>query len=149
MVGPFQTSTVTYDGAPLTPDVEDAIKATYQSALKSTGVFKEVKILVAKKATGASWDAETLQNMARAEQADLLLMGNVKDFDASMSLPLPKRKFQVEMRLTTELYNVQTKRQVWRKADYVQLTREEWVEDKPERSSRACRSRPGGRRLLR
>jgi hypothetical protein len=126
MIGPFQTSTVTYDGAPLTPDVEDAIKATFQRSLKSTGVFKDVKILVAKKVAGASWDAEILLDMARAEQADLLLMGNVKDFDASMSLPLPKRKFQVEMRLTTELYNVQTKRQVWKKADYVQLTREEW-----------------------
>jgi uncharacterized caspase-like protein len=126
MVGPFQTATVTYNGEPLTPDVEDVIKATFQSALKSAGVFKDVKILVAKKAAGASWDAEVLLDMARAEQADLLLMGNVKEFDASMSFPMPKRKFYVGMRLTTELYNVQTKRQVWRKADYVQLTRDDW-----------------------
>jgi hypothetical protein len=126
MVGPFQTSKVTYDGEPLTPDVEDAIKATFHSALKSAGVFKDVKILVAKKMAGAPWDAEQLLTMARAEQADLLLMGDVKEFNASMSAPLPKRKFEVQMRLTTELYNVQTKRQVWRKADYAQVGRYDW-----------------------
>jgi hypothetical protein len=126
MVGPFQTAKVTYDGEPLTPDVEEAIQATFQSSLKSAGVFKDVKILAAKKEAGASWDAENLLAMARAEQADLLLMGDVKEFDASMSLPLPKRKFSVRMRLTSELYNVQTKRQVWRKADYAQLVRDDW-----------------------
>ena len=126
MVGPFQTANIIYDGQPLTPDVEDALKATFQSSLKSTGVFKDVKILVAKRVAGASWDAENLLAMAREEQADLLLMGDVKEFDASMSIPLPKRNFHVRTRLITELYNVQTKRQVWRKAEYVQLARDDW-----------------------
>ena len=49
MVGPFQTANIIYDGQPLTPDVEDALKATFQSSLKSAGVFKDVKILVAKR----------------------------------------------------------------------------------------------------
>ena len=126
IVGPFQTSKVTYEGEPLTPDVEDAIKETFQSAIKSAGVFKDVKILVAKRVAGASWDAENLLTMARAEQADLLLMGDVKEFNASMSAPLPKRKFEVQMRLNTQLYNVHTKRQVWRKSDYAQLGRYDW-----------------------
>lgn len=43
MVGPFQTANIIYDGQPLTPDVEDALKATFQSSLKSAGVFKDVK----------------------------------------------------------------------------------------------------------
>ncbi|MEQ1844536.1 MAG: caspase family protein [Nitrospira sp.] len=126
MVGPFQTATVTYDGGPLTPDIEDAIKATFQSSLKAAGVFKDVKVLVVKRVAGTSWDSENLLDMARAEQADLLLMGSVKEFDASMSLPVPKRNFHVKMRLITELYNVQTKRQVWRKSENVQLSREGW-----------------------
>jgi len=126
MVGPFDTAKVAYDGKPLTPDVEDALKESFQNSLKSVGVFKEVKILQVKKEVGASWDAETLLAIARAEQADLLLMGTVKEFDASMSAPLPKRKFQVRMRLTTELYNVQTKRQVWKKSDQAQLYRNDW-----------------------
>lgn len=126
MVGPFETTKVTYDGKPLTPDVEDAIKESFQSSIKSTGVFKDVKILQVKKEAGASLDPETLLAMARAEQADLLLMGTVKEFDASMSVPLPKRKFNVRMRLTTELYNIQTKRQVWKKSDHAQLFRDDW-----------------------
>ena len=121
MVGPFQTANVLYDGHPLTPDVEDAIKQTFQSALKSAGVFKDVKILEAKRVAGASQDAENLLTMAREEQADLLLIGDIKEFDASMSIPLPKRNFHVRMRLKSELYNVHTKRQVWKKADDVQL----------------------------
>ena len=126
IVGPFQTSKVTYEGEPLTPDVEDAIKETFQSAIKSAGVFKDVKILVAKRVAGTTWDAENLLTMARAEQADLLMMGDVKEFNASMSAPLLKRKFEVQMRLITELYNVHTKRQVWRKSDYAQLGRYDW-----------------------
>lgn len=126
IVGPFQTAKITHDGAPLTPDIEEAIQTTFQNSLKTAGVFKDVRILAAKKEAGASWDPENLLAMARAEHADLLLMGEVKEFESSMSVPLPKRTFTVRMRLTSEIYNVQTKRQVWKKTESTHLIRKDW-----------------------
>lgn len=126
MVGPFKTTKVTHVDTPLTPDIEEAIQTTFQTSLKSTGVFKDVRIITAKKATVDSWDPESLLAIARAEHADLLLTGEVKEFNSIMSIPLPKRTFDVRMRLTSELYNVQTKRQVWKKSESTQIARDEW-----------------------
>lgn len=128
-VGPMDVSAVKYEGNPVAPDLEGAIQQMFLDPLKRTGIFKEVKILKLAAKQGGAPDSEEILAQARDQQADLLIMGEVKEFDAKVGLPLPKSSYDVKMNFMTNLYNVHSRRQVWRKADSARVSRSEWPLD--------------------
>lgn len=125
-IGPIDATKVRFkDNTPI-PNVDSAIQEAFQDSLLQAGVFKEVRILKLDTMGIKSEDPETILGYARAQQADLLLIGEIKEFEGRVSLPLPKRNFKVKMRLATQLYNAHTGRLVWRKSDATQVVRREW-----------------------
>ncbi len=128
-VGPMDVSAVTYDGNPVSADLEATIQQMYVDPLKRTGIFKEVKVLKLPPRSDGKADSEEILAQARDQQADLLIMGEVKEFEAKVGLPLPRSTYDVRMNFLTNLYNVHSRKQVWRKADTARVSRTEWPLD--------------------
>jgi hypothetical protein len=125
-IGPFDAATVRFEEESFGAQTEKAIQEHFSKALKGTGVFKEVKVLQPDSQSGKKADPEYILGLARSQNADLLLIGDVKEFEGQMSAPLPRSRFDVKMKLATQLYNVHTGRLVWRKSEMAQVTRTEW-----------------------
>ena len=125
-IGPFDTATVQYNDSPLVPDVEIAIQERLRNALQQIGVFKDVRIVRMNKSAGTPPDPGEILALARAQNADLLLVGYVKDFDAKLSLPLPRSHFDVKMGLVTQIYDTDTGSLVLQKTEKVMVARDGW-----------------------
>ena len=123
LIGPFDTSKVQFEDNSPIPNIQWSLQHTFEDALKRTGVFKEVKILKIEGNKEKIVDSEQVLNLARAQNADLLLTGDVKEFVATMSLPTPRTDFSIKMKLGAQLYNLHTGRLVWRKSDSTEIAR--------------------------
>ncbi len=125
-IGPFDVSGVTHKGAPVSNNLEASIQEMFHAPLKNAGIFKEVKILKLDKPKEGPPDAETVLALARDQQADLLIVGEVKEFEAAIGFPMPKSQYDVTLRFLTQLYNVHNRRLVWSRKESAQVTRNEW-----------------------
>lgn len=125
-VGPMDVSQVRYEGVPVSDSLEASIQEMFRAPLYNTGIFREVKIIKIDKPKEGALDAETVLASAREQHADLLITGEVKEFGADISFPMPKSDYNVSMRFVTQLYNVHNRRLVWTKKEAVEMKRREW-----------------------
>lgn len=123
-VGPIDTTKVTYDDAPLSEYVESGLQATIRDTLARTEVFKDVVVLTFEAAAGKKTDPEVVLAAARAKNVDLLLVGDVKEFEADIPFPIFGSRFDVTMRLQAQLYNVHTGDLIWKKTEKVSVSRD-------------------------
>jgi hypothetical protein len=122
-IGPFDTVKVTVEGASLGEDVDSTIQGQLKDALARTQVFKDVVIL--KLPAGAkSLDAEQILAAARAEHADLLLVGEVREFSAALPTFIIGSRYDVSMKLQAKLFNVHNGAQVWKKTEKVDVKKD-------------------------
>lgn len=123
-VGPIDTGKVTYDGAPLSEHIEGALQATIQDTLVRTQVFRDVVVLDPAAAPGKKPDPEQVLAAARAKKADLLLVGEVKEFEAEVPALIIGSRYDVSMRVQAQLYNVYTGALIWKKTEQVSVSRD-------------------------
>jgi len=118
-IGPIDTAKVTYEGHPAGENVEGALQTVLKDTLGRTQVFKEVVVLkVDPKA-----DPEAVLAAARAQNADLLLIGEFKDFNAEVPSVFGSR-YEIGTRLQARLFNVHNGALVWKKTEQVQVAKE-------------------------
>ena len=125
-VGPMDVSAVKYKDDPVAPELERTIQHMFVDPLTRAGIFTQVIVLKLEPSAGGRPDSEEILARARDQKADLLIMGQVTDFEAKVGLPLPKSSYDVRMNFLANLYNVHSRKQVWRKTDTVQVERSEW-----------------------
>ena len=117
-IGPVQTAKITHAGNPIGKDLDKAIQAVIRDMLHRTNVMKDVIILDVPMETGKKLDPERVLSAARMQHADVLLVGEVKEFQAE-----PKGAFgteyQVALRLLVQLFNVHTGGLVWKRTEQV------------------------------
>jgi hypothetical protein len=117
-IGPVDTSKVTYDGGPVGKDLGKSMQQVIRDMLHRTNVMKDVIVLEIPAEAGKKIDPEQVLSAARAQKADALLIGDVKEFQAT-----PKGAFgseyQVALRLQTQLFNAHTGSLVWKKTEQV------------------------------
>jgi hypothetical protein len=122
-IGPFDTAKIAVEGAPLGEDISSAIQGQLKDALSRIQIFKDVVIL--KLPAGAkNPDAEQILAAARAEHADLLLVGEVKEFSAELPAFLFGSQYDVGMKLQAKLYNVPNGAQIWKKTEKVNVRKD-------------------------
>src|SRR3982751_1888214 len=80
-IGPMDITNVRLDDDRPVPKVDSMIQQTFQDSLKRAGVFKEVKILQLDTEADKKADPEKILGLAREQHADLLLMGDNKEFE--------------------------------------------------------------------
>ena len=119
-IGPIDTSKVAYDGQPVSQFTETALQETLLSSLKRTQLFKDVVVL---KLADSKADAEGILSAARQQQADLLLTGEVKEFEADVPTIFGSR-YEVGIRLLAQLYNAHTGTLVWKKTERVDVAKD-------------------------
>jgi len=118
-IGPVDTSKVTFEGQPASENAEGAMQTTIKDTLTRTQIFKDIVILKADKKA----DPEQLLAAARAQNADLLLMGEFKDFVADAPSAFGSR-FEINTRFQAKLFNVHNGAQVWKKTEKVQVAKD-------------------------
>lgn len=119
-IGPIDTRQLVYEDAPVGGPVESSIQRTLHNTLSRAGVFKEVLILNAPPHTGEKADPEQILAAARSQRADLLLVGEVREFQAE-SLAVLGSEYAIVTRLQLQLYNVHTGGLVWKKTEKVDV----------------------------
>ncbi len=119
-VGPIDTSRVVHEGRPVGKDLDKSIQQVIQGMLHRTNVLKDVIILDIAVQEGKRLDPEQVLAAARAKNADVLLVGEVKEFLAE-----PKGVFgpeyRVTLRLQTQLFNAHSGSLVWKKTERVMV----------------------------
>ncbi|MBI4400976.1 MAG: caspase family protein [Nitrospirae bacterium] len=123
-VGPIDTTKVTHDGAPASEFVEGTIQETIKNTLSRTQIFKDVAVLKLPAQAGKALDAEQVLAAARAQKADLLLVGEVKEFEADVPVWLFGSRYDVALRFQAQLYNVHTGGLIWKKTEKVTVARD-------------------------
>ncbi len=123
-IGPVDTAKVTYDGEPLDENLEAAIQHTLRDTLLRTHTLKDVVPLNVPHQAGKPADSEQILAAARKQQADLLLVGDVKEFEADVPVALFGSRYEVTMHLQLQLYNVSTGAQVWKKTHKVTVAKD-------------------------
>jgi hypothetical protein len=122
-IGPINTGKLVYEGAPVGGPIESSIQRTLGDTLSRTNVFKDVVILNAPSQAGEKIDPEQILAAARSQHADLLLVGEVKEFHAESAATFGS-EYSVLTRLQLQLYNVHTGGQVWKKTEKVSVAHE-------------------------
>ena len=117
-IGPIHTGKLVYEGAPVGGSIESSIQRTLHDTLSRTNVFKDVVILNAPSQAGEKIDPEQILAAARSQHADLLLVGEVKEFHAEAAATF-RSEYSVLTRLQLQLYNVHTGGQEWKKTEKV------------------------------
>jgi len=119
-IGPIDTSRIVHEGRPVGKDLDKSIQEVIQGMLHRTNVLKEVIILDTAVQEGKRFDPEQVLAAARAKNADVLLVGEVKEFLAE-----PKGAFgseyRVTLRLQTQLFNAHSGSLVWKKTERVMV----------------------------
>jgi hypothetical protein len=123
-VGPIDTSKVTYADHAISEYIEPALQNTIRDTLTRTHLLKDVVLLNMPSTTGHKLDPEAILSAARSIQADLLLVGEVKEFHAALPMWLFGSRYEVSVRLHTQLYNVHTGGLVWKKTEEVTVVRD-------------------------
>jgi len=117
-IGPIDTTKVTRDGSPIGTDLDKSLQQVIHGMLQRTNVMKDVLILDIQVDAGKKLDSELVLSAARTKRADVLLVGEVKEFQAE-----PKGAFgseyQVALRLQVQLFNVHTGGLVWKRTEQV------------------------------
>ncbi|MEW6544384.1 MAG: caspase family protein [Nitrospirota bacterium] len=120
-IGPIDVGKVTYEGAPLSDAVETTIQGILKDSLARTQVLKDVVIL---KLPGQKLDPEQILAAARAQNADLLLVAEVKEFSYDLPTFLFGSQYEVNLRLQAKLFNVHTGGQVWKRTENVSVRKD-------------------------
>ena len=124
VVGPIDVTKLSYKGQPLSVDMEQAVQSTIVDSLKRTQVFKDVLLLEKLSQVGFSKpDTEKILAAARVQNADLLLVGEVQQFETDVPVFLFGSHYDIKMRLLTQLVNVHTGQQLWKKTEQVKVVR--------------------------
>ena len=123
-IGPVDTAKVTYDGEPLGENLEAAIQHTLRDTLLRTHTLKDVVVLSVPHQAGKPGDSEQVLAAARQKQADLLLVGEVTEFQSEVPVALFGSRYEVMMYLQLQLYNVPTSAQVWKKTQKVTISKD-------------------------
>ena len=120
-IGPIDTHRLVYDDAPVGGPIESSMQQTIHNTLSRTGVFKEIVTLKLPSQAGGKPDPEQILAAARSQRADLMLVGEVKEFHAE-SMATFGSEYSVATRLQLQLYNVHTSALVWKKTEKVNLS---------------------------
>lgn len=123
-IGPVDVTKVTYEGTPLSESLESAIQGTLKETLSRTEVFQHVVLLNVRTSGRDAPDSEQVLASARAQHADLLLIGEVKEFEADVPALLVGSQYDVTLRFQSQLYNVHTGALVWKKTERVTVSRD-------------------------
>lgn len=124
VVGPIDVRKLSYKGQPLSDDLEQSVQSTIVDSLKRTEVFKDVLLLEKPSQVGFNKpDTEKILTAARAQNADLLLVGEVQQFETDVPMLIFGSQYDITMRLLTQLINVHTGQQVWKKTEQVKVVR--------------------------
>lgn len=117
-IGPIDTTKIVYEGGALGKDLDKSIQKVVRDMLHRTNVLKDVVVLEIPVEAGKKLDSEQVLSTARSQHADVLLIGDVKDFQAE-----PKSVFgseyRVALRLQVQLFNAHTGGLVWKKTEQV------------------------------
>jgi hypothetical protein len=115
VVGPIDVTKLSYKGRPLSADMEQLAQSTIVDSLKGTHVFKDVLLLQKPAQIGFNKpDTEKMLTAARGQNADLLLVGEVQQFETSIPVLMFGSEYDTKIRLNTQLINVHTGLQVWK-----------------------------------
>lgn len=117
-IGPVNTSKIAHEGSPIGKDLDKSIQQVIRDMLHRTNVMKDVIVMDVPPIAGEAPDPEQVLSAARTKGADVLLVGDVKAFQAD-----PKGAFgtehQVALRLQMQLFNVHTGGLVWKRTEQV------------------------------
>ncbi len=123
-VGPVDIDKVKYEGAALSEYVESTIQGTIKDTLTRTQVFKDVIILKVPSQEGKKLDPEQIMAAARAQHADLLLVGEVKEFATDTPIFLFGSQYEVDLKFQAKLFNVHTGALAWKKTEKVSVRKD-------------------------
>lgn len=128
VIGPIDTTKVVFEGAPVGDNMDQSLQESLKNNLARTQVFKEVALLTL---TDKTNDAEKILAAARAQNADLLMIGDVKDYSADVPSVFGSR-YEVRMTVRARLYNVHNGALVWKKTDKAHVIKDGSGFKKPE-----------------
>ena len=117
-VGPVDTTKATLDGQPVGSDLDRSLRQVTRDMLHRTSVFKDVVLVDIQTEPGKKPDPEKVLAAARAQNADVLLTGEVKEFFAD-SKSVFGSEYRVMLRLQVQLFNAHTGGLVWKKTEQV------------------------------
>jgi hypothetical protein len=122
-IGPFDTARVLNEGgSPLATtlgaSVESVMRDILRDMLIRTQVLKDVVILTMPDEEGKKQDAERVLSAARAQNADLLLTGETKDYQIQTS---SLGDYTVSLRMLFQLFNAHTGGLVWKKTEQARV----------------------------
>ncbi|MGH7260719.1 MAG: caspase family protein [Nitrospiraceae bacterium] len=117
-IGPIDTTKATIDGAPIGNNLERSLRQVTRDMLHRTNVLKDVVLVDIPVEPGKKPDPEKVLAAARAQNADALLVGEVKEFSAE-SQSVFGSEYRVSLRLQVQLFNAHTGSLVWKKTEQV------------------------------
>lgn len=117
-IGPIDMAKVTYDGDSIGKDIDKSVQKIVRDMLHRTNVLKDVVVLDVPMETGKKRDPEQILSIARSQHADVLLVGEVKEFQAEAKSSFGS-EYKVALRLQAQLFNVHTGGLVWKKTEQV------------------------------
>lgn len=117
-IGPIDTSKIVYEGGPTGKDLDKSLQKVVRDMLHRTNVLKDVIVLEMPVEAGKKLDPEQVLSTARAQRADVLLVGDVKDFQADFKSTFGS-EYRVILRLQVQLFNAHTGGLVWKKTEQV------------------------------
>ncbi|MFM8551044.1 MAG: hypothetical protein ACKOCD_01825 [Nitrospiraceae bacterium] len=128
VIGPIDTTKVVFEGAPVGEHMDQSLQEAIKNNLTRTQVFKDVVLL---KLTEKTDDAEKILSAARAQNADLLMIGEVKEYSADTPSIFGSR-FDIDLKVQVKLYNVHNGAQVWKKTEQAHVSKDGSPFKKPE-----------------
>ena len=117
-VGPLDATKVTYEGRPVGNDLDQSLQTVVRDMLHRTNVLKDVIVLDIPVKAGGKLDPEQVLSAARSQRADVLLVGEVKEFQADSRSAFGS-EFKVALRLQVQLFNIHTGGLVWKRTEHV------------------------------
>ncbi len=117
-IGPIDTTKATLDGNPIGNDLERSLRQITRDMLHRTNVLKDVVMMDIPAEPGKKPDPEKVLAAARAQNADALLVGEVKEFLADSTSAFGS-EYRVSLRLQMQLFNAHTGGLVWKKTEQV------------------------------
>lgn len=128
-IGPIDTTKVVFEGAPVGENMDQSLQEALKNNLARTQVFKEVTIL---KLTDETNDAEKILSAAKAQNADLLIIGEVKEYSADVPFIFFGSRYEIRMTVQAKVYNVHSGALVWKKTDKAHVIKDGSGFKKPE-----------------
>ncbi len=117
-IGPIDTTKITYEGGPVGKDLDKSLQEVIRDMLHRTNVLKDVIVLDVPVEAGKKLDPEQVLSVARSQHADVLLVGDAKEFRADSRSAFGS-EYKVALRLQVQLFNAHTGGLVWKRTEYV------------------------------